>query len=148
MAQKPYSPSENQVKNAVNRTKNRAEDILRDPERSWRLLKNAVKKARNYQDNQNLQPDFWIHLKAFFRLMKAFLKREYTAVPWGSVVLVVAAVVYFVSPIDLLPDWIPLAGFVDDAAVLVFVARQIRIDLDDFLTWEGEKEPSGQIIDV
>lgn len=148
MSKKPYSPSENQVKNAVNRLKNRAENYLHNPERSWHLLENAVKKAWNNKDNQNLQPDFWTHLKAFFRLLKAYLRREYTAIPWRSIVLVVAAIIYFVSPIDLLLDWIPLAGFVDDAAVLVFVTRQIRKDLDNFLTWEGEKEPSGQIIDI
>ncbi len=112
------------------------------------ILENAVKKAQQNESSQVIQPDFWTHLKAFFRLMKAYIRREYTDVPWGSIALVAGAIIYFVSPIDLLLDWIPLAGFLDDAAVLAFVIMQIRKDVDKFLAWESDQDPSSQIIDV
>ena len=60
----------------------------------------------------------------------------------------VVAIIYFVVPIDLMPDWIPLAGFVDDAAVLVFVIAQIKSDLDKYLKWEADKEDNPDIIDL
>jgi uncharacterized membrane protein YkvA (DUF1232 family) len=49
-----------------------------------------------------------------------------------------------------MPDWIPLAGFIDDAAVLVFVLKQINADLQRFLAWENEqsKPVSDQVIDI
>ena len=112
------------------------------------ILENAVKKAQQNENSQVIQPDFWTHLKAFFRLMKAYIRREYTDVPWGSIALVAGAIIYFVSPIDLLLDWIPLAGFIDDAAVLVFVLRQVKIDLAKFQEWEQTRDPSQQIIDM
>jgi uncharacterized membrane protein YkvA (DUF1232 family) len=82
-------------------------------------------------------------------LLRAYTKREYTVVPWGSIVMVTIAILYFVSPIDLIPDWLPLAGFVDDAAVILFVIRQLKQDIDGFLAWENaQKNPGGQIIDL
>ena len=53
--------------------------------------------------------------------------------------LVVVAVIYFVSPVDLVPDIIPVAGLVDDAGVIAFVVAQIKADLDNFLVWETEQ---------
>lgn len=35
----------------------------------------------------------------------------------GDVILVVAALLYLLSPIDAVPDFIPFAGWIDDAAV-------------------------------
>ena len=49
--------------------------------------------------------------------------------------LVIAAIIYFVSPIDLIPDMLP-GGFIDDAMVIGFIIAQIKSDLDNFLTWE------------
>jgi len=82
-------------------------------------------------------------------MLKAYLNKEYTIVPWASIAMVAGAVLYFVSPIDLLLDWIPVAGLVDDAAVLVFVLRQIRSDLEKFQMWEeAKKTPGQQVIDL
>ncbi|HPS41556.1 MAG TPA: YkvA family protein [Anaerolineaceae bacterium] len=148
MTRKAYSPGQDQVKQAVNRARNRAEDYLKDPDRSKRLLEQAVRRANDREGTGGAKADFWTNLKAFFRLTRAYLRGQYTTIPWGSVVMVVAAILYFVSPLDLMPDWFPLAGYVDDAAVLVFVLRQIGKDLQCFVEWESHKEPSEQIIDV
>lgn len=62
--------------------------------------------------------------------------------------MITGAIIYFVTPVDLILDWIPLLGFIDDAAVVVFVIRQIRSDLDKFLEWEAGQDASKQIIDM
>jgi len=51
-------------------------------------------------------------------------------------VLVTVGILYFVMPIDLIPDFIPVVGFVDDAGVIWAVVKQIKTDLDNFLAWE------------
>jgi len=48
-----------------------------------------------------------------------------------------AAIIYFVNPADVIPDVIPLVGYVDDAAVIAWVVAAIRADLDAFRRWEG-----------
>jgi len=88
----------------------------------------------------------WNNLKALLRLFKAYLSREYTSIPWGSIVMVVIAILYFVSPLDLVFDWIPLAGFVDDAAVIAFVLKQINNDIETFLKWEKVKKSQEEVI--
>jgi uncharacterized membrane protein YkvA (DUF1232 family) len=46
-------------------------------------------------------------------------------VPVGSRLALGAALVYLVSPIDLIPDFIPVAGQIDDALVLLLVLRHL-----------------------
>jgi uncharacterized membrane protein YkvA (DUF1232 family) len=150
MTQKPYQPDPEKVSEAAARYKTRAEDYLKDPDKSRHLLDEAMKKAKSKEKLSGPLAELWENLKAVFRLLQAYFGKQYTTIPWGSVVLIVGAVIYFVSPIDLMPDWIPLSGFIDDAAVLMFVIGQIRSDLDRFLQWEKEKKTgnSSEIIDI
>ncbi len=149
MTESPFTPSEARIKKAVERSKTKAEEYLRDAKKSREFVEEAYKKAKNNSASSSLQTDFWSQLKAFIRMLKAYLNKEYTVVPWTSIVLAAGTVLYFLSPIDLILDWLPLAGFVDDAAVLVFVFRQIRLDLEKFQAWEiARYNPGKQIIDL
>jgi uncharacterized membrane protein YkvA (DUF1232 family) len=139
-------PTKEVIEYEVEKRRTKAEDYLRDPEKSKQLLDQAVKKAHNREEKKGPLADVWTSLTALFRLLQSYLKHDYTKIPWGSVVLVVVAIIYFVSPIDLIPDWIPLAGFIDDAAVIGFVINQIRNDLDDYLKWEAVKKSLDEAI--
>jgi uncharacterized membrane protein YkvA (DUF1232 family) len=55
--------------------------------------------------------------------------------------LVVAAVLYFVNPLDFLPDIIPVAGLTDDFAILLWVYGTIRQEIEKFLEWERSRIP-------
>jgi uncharacterized membrane protein YkvA (DUF1232 family) len=50
--------------------------------------------------------------------------------------LIVLGLVYFVTPIDIIPDFIPLLGFTDDLSVLLAVFNSVKHEVDDFLNWE------------
>ncbi|MCY7363439.1 MAG: DUF1232 domain-containing protein [Ignavibacteria bacterium] len=39
-------------------------------------------------------------------------------VSWAMKSLIVGALAYFVCPLDAVPDFIPVAGFLDDAGVI------------------------------
>jgi uncharacterized membrane protein YkvA (DUF1232 family) len=136
MTEEQKNPSEEAIEREVEKKRTRAEDYLRDPDKSKQLLDQAIKKANSKEEHKGPLADVWNSLKALLRLFQAYFKREYTTIPWGSIVLVVVAIIYFVSPLDLIPDWIPIAGFIDDAAVIAFVLKQIHNDLDSFLKWE------------
>lgn len=75
-------------------------------------------------------------LKSFIRLLHAWGTGRYKQIPWKSVSLIIAAVLYFVSPIDAIPDFIPGIGLLDDAFVIAWVMRQVRKDVEDFNFWE------------
>ncbi len=48
------------------------------------------------------------------------------------------ALIYFVSPVDLIPDMIPGVGYVDDAAVIAFALTMVGDDLEDYKNWRTE----------
>jgi uncharacterized membrane protein YkvA (DUF1232 family) len=50
--------------------------------------------------------------------------------------LVTAAVIYFLSPFDLIPDSIPVFGLLDDTAVITCVARANLAAISNFRKWQ------------
>jgi uncharacterized membrane protein YkvA (DUF1232 family) len=75
-------------------------------------------------------------MKVLLRLVRAYATGEYRQVPLESMLLIVAGVGYVVSPLDLIPDFVPGAGALDDLTVLSFVLGIVRRHLDEFLAWE------------
>lgn len=110
--------------------------ILGKPGRIVILLTTLVRKLK--QTNFTKQ-DSGIVKEKFFtlgRLLRAYAQGEYKAVPWKSLVLIVAAILYFINPIDVIPDLLPLIGLSDDFAVLFMVYKSLGDDIDKFLAWE------------
>lgn len=70
------------------------------------------------------------------RLIRAYAMGRYRDIPWKNLLLIVAAIFYFVSPIDLLPDMLPITGLTDDMGVLMWVYHTLSKEIDKFLTWE------------
>ena len=70
------------------------------------------------------------------RLIKAYALGHYREVPWKTILLIVAAVIYFVNPLDLVPDIIPLTGLTDDFAVLLWVYNSVSNEVERFIEWE------------
>lgn len=124
-----------QIAEAIEKTKSKAEEYTRDPEKAKKLLDDAVKKTKSFEKNRGPLAEVWSYLTALFRLLNAYIRNDYRDIPWGSMVLVIVAIIYFVSPIDLISDFLP-GGFIDDAAVIAFVVAQIKLDLDNFMAWE------------
>lgn len=69
-------------------------------------------------------------------LCVAWWRGEYRAISPNALVAVVAGLLYFLSPLDAIPDWIPGLGFVDDLAVLGWVMRKWSAELDAFRAWK------------
>lgn len=83
--------------------------------------------------------------QALARMAREVVAGRYRTLPKGSLIAIVAAMLYFLDPLDAIPDFIPLIGFLDDTAVLLWVANRLRHDLDAFLAWEVGQ---GDVIDV
>ena len=50
-------------------------------------------------------------------------------VPWGSVAALAGALAYFAFPQDVIPDWLPAVGFMDDAAVVALTLKLVNNDV-------------------
>lgn len=75
-------------------------------------------------------------LTTLLRLTHAWATHRYPHAPWKSILLAVAAILYFMNPIDLIPDALVGIGFLDDAAVIAFAMRTIHKDLRRFEAWD------------
>jgi uncharacterized membrane protein YkvA (DUF1232 family) len=128
------------ISEVVYKSRSRAEEYIRSPEKTKRLLAEALEKAGAKEKNKGPLEELWNYLTALFRLLRAYINREYKDIPWSSIVLVVVAIIYFVSIVDLIPDFLPGAGFIDDAAVVAFVITKIKSDIDKYLLWESEQK--------
>ena len=116
--------------------KRKAEKYGNDLRKTKELLNKATRKAKRKKQGPLSQS--WQYLTALIRMIHAYTRGEYSEIPWESIVLSIAAIVYFVSPIDFIPDFIPLSGYLDDAAIIAFIIKSIKTDLDNFLQWETE----------
>ena len=138
-------PTKKQIMEAIEKTKSKAEEYVHDPKKAKKLLDDAVKKTKSFDKSRGPLGEVWSYLTALFRLLKAYIQKDYRDIPWGSMVLVIVAIIYFVSPVDLIPDILP-GGYIDDAAVIAFVVAQIKVDLDNFMAWEvGQSDDEGKI---
>ncbi len=76
-------------------------------------------------------------LREFFRMVADWKNGSYRGVSRTAVVLTVAALVYFVSPIDLIPDWIIGLGQIDDAVVLALCINMLRGEVANYRAWRN-----------
>ena len=75
-------------------------------------------------------------LKTLLRLLDATVSGRYPALPQGVMTAVGAALLYWLMPLDLIPDPILALGFIDDAAILGWVLKRLSDDLVAFRSWE------------
>jgi uncharacterized membrane protein YkvA (DUF1232 family) len=79
-------------------------------------------------------------LIALSKMITCYARKEYTEVPWQTLMLAAAALIYFVSPIDGISDFLPVIGFTDDAAVILAIWSAVSGDVDRFLAWETDRK--------
>ncbi len=125
-------PDEKALVKVVDRSRDLATRVAQDPGQTEKLIRSAERKAAR---NENAIRQVYQYVVSFSRLLRAYARREYTVVPWGSIILITIALIYFVSPIDLIPDFV-LGGFIDDIALIASIVKQVQSDLDAFRAWE------------
>lgn len=128
---------EREAPRLVASVRDQAEAIAQDESRLRALLSRAVGKLRARRADLGGLRD---ELPVLLRFLRAWVQGDYRRVPWRTLTLVVAGLVYFVAPVDLLPDVLVGIGFVDDAAVIAYVLKTIRGDLERFETWERKEK--------
>lgn len=115
-----------------------AESYAKDPERLRSLFEQAKEKILGMP--RGPFSDVWAYLMAMIRLVRAYYTGEYREIPWRSLTIIIGAMIYFVSPLDVIPDWIPVLGYVDDALIVGLAVKSVKDDLDAFMEWETETQ--------
>lgn len=111
-----------------------AQNVLENEDKLERFLQRLEAKMRAIP----IAGEKLANLPVLVSLVKSYVKKEYTEIPLGTMIAVVSALAYFVSPIDLIPDAIPGVGHIDDAAVIAVCWELVESDVKEFQKWRAE----------
>ena len=135
----------NNAESQINRRKVEAEVILDDEDRANDFADEAEAKAdrlgrKSIFSKRLSVRDFVSYIRLFTSLVRSYAKKEYREIPVGTIIAIVATLIYFVSPIDILPDFIPGFGYVDDVTVVAFCFMNVKSDLDLYRNWLASRK--------
>ncbi|MHA6246387.1 YkvA family protein [Pontibacter sp. CAU 1760] len=117
----------------------KAEVYLKHPSQVAELITDTLKKASSKKGVGALAGEVWENLQLLTRMIKAATSGEYKGIPSSTVVGGVAVLIYFITPIDLIPDVIPVIGLLDDATLLAWFMTSIKSELDRFKEWDATR---------
>lgn len=78
-------------------------------------------------------------VSVFIRMIKAHFNGSHKLTN-STLGLVLLALVYFVSPIDIIPDFLGFFGFADDLSVVLAIYAKVKDEINQFLDWERTQE--------
>lgn len=116
-----------------------ARKMIMNPAKTKKTLERAMKKSGKMANGRKggalmqLKDD----LALFFVMMADYVRGRYKKLPLGTAVKILAALLYFVLLVDLVPDFLAVIGLVDDAAVLGWVIQSIGGDIEKYREWRA-----------
>lgn len=111
-----------------------AEELLRDEDKMERFLQRLEKKLTVIP----VAGDKLSEVPIMVSLVRNYVKKEYQDIPIGSIIAIISALIYFVSPLDVVPDSIPVLGYFDDAAVVATCWNLVETDVEEYVKWRKE----------
>ncbi|MCX2742014.1 YkvA family protein [Pontibacter anaerobius] len=117
----------------------KAEAYLKHPSEVAKLVSETLKKATAKKGVGALAGEVWENLQLLTRMLKAASSGEYKGIPTATLVGGVAVLIYFLMPIDIIPDVIPVVGLLDDASLLAWFMASIKTELDKFKEWDASR---------
>jgi uncharacterized membrane protein YkvA (DUF1232 family) len=98
------------------------------------LLQKALLKVQELASSSNITVVNLLnrYIVLFSGLVKAYVAGTYKKLPAITLMKIVAVLIYFISPFDFIPDVLPFVGFTDDLAVVLWVGKSIKNELDEF----------------
>lgn len=123
--------NEEEVQKRFEQSKEKAKKLLENRDKMDRFLERLEKKLAHIPVVGGMLAEIPI----LIALVKAYIEKRYLDIPVGSMIAVVGALIYFLSPIDLMPDFLPAIGLVDDAAVIALAFKLVHDDVKEYKAW-------------
>lgn len=123
--------TEETLTNALGANKEEAQATIEDEDKFERLVQRLENKLK-------LIPyigEYVSDIACMVSLVRNYIKKEYADVPIGTIVSIVSSLIYILSPIDLIPDAIPIVGYIDDIMLLGWVLKSIHSDIEEYKKW-------------
>lgn len=110
------------------------EVIVRQEQKLVELVQNVVAKLSKVATNPKVQK-FIQPVQIFIRMIKVHFRGDHK-ISLSTLGLIVLALVYFLSPVDFIPDFLGAFGFADDLSVILAVYAKVKDEVEQFLEWE------------
>lgn len=117
----------------------KAVGIAKNPEKISDLISSVTDKMSDMDENKKHVSGFFAKVRTLLRMLRSYINGEYRHIPWKSLLMIIGALIYFLMPIDLIPDIIPVAGLADDISIIFLVFGSINEDIEGFLEYEQSK---------
>jgi uncharacterized membrane protein YkvA (DUF1232 family) len=125
-----------------NHFRKRAETLLQNsaqnPGRVKKLLVDASRKQAGAGGDK--LREMRAQLSTAIALVKAWLVGDYRQVSNKTLVILLTALLYFVMPLDVVPDFLLGWGLLDDAAVLSYAFSQLKTEIAAFQAWREQNQ--------
>jgi uncharacterized membrane protein YkvA (DUF1232 family) len=122
-------------------TEKQTQDALN--ENAKKIKKEDIQKVLNKQKEieEKFSPDgplggLLFDIELLISLIQDYDKGAYREIPWESMAGILTALLYVISSVDLIPDFIPVVGTLDDAAVVAVCLKLVKNDLDAYTLWK------------
>ncbi|KAA3438270.1 YkvA family protein [Rufibacter hautae] len=114
----------------------KASGIMRKPVKIGMLLTTAYEKLTDANSSESGVDQIKGIGQRLVRLVKAYYNGSYRDVSSKTLLLGVAVLLYLVTPLDLVPDFIPIIGFADDLSLMAWFISSFQDELEKFQVWE------------
>ncbi len=121
------------IQNAISDKSSVASEIIKDKKKTDGLIKKALATMEKVPGIGKYVDE----IKYMCAMVRDYVKRDYTEVKLSTVIAVVAALVYLVSPVDIIPDYIPIVGYLDDMAVLAYAIKATYKEIEAYKLWRN-----------
>ena len=113
-----------------------AEKLLENNEKMEIFLQKLEKKLKEIP----VAGDTLAMVPIMISLIRSYVKKEYTEIPLGTIIAVISALAYILSPVDAVPDVIPGIGYIDDVGVIVACLKLVDSDIKEYQKWREEND--------
>lgn len=114
----------------------RAKEMVKDNARLRGMIVKAGEKLSRVGDGSEESKGFMDQLKLLIRMVRAHASGAYRAFAPMTLLMFVFAILYFITPIDLIPDIVPVLGFTDDITVALLIMKRFSADIEQYRKWE------------
>ena len=87
-------------------------------------------------------------IPVIIRMIKSIMGKGGYKPQFKNIILPGLVLVYLISPLDIIPDWLPVIGVFDDLALLAFAIPMLIAEAEKFVAWEASQKADSKVIDA
>ncbi len=114
----------------------RATKLLGKPFKVVTILNETADKLTDKKSKDNKFRQLFDVGLTLVRLVRSYISGEYRNIATSTIISGLAVLLYVLSPIDLIPDFIPVVGFLDDLSLVSWFVDKFQSEITKFREWE------------